>query len=134
MGSGGIGDDGVPLSTTERFDPKELCWQALPPMPTARRNCAAASSNGMLYVVGGKDEGWRVVAAVECFDVAAGLWRTLPNMPTARSDCSAAVLAGAVYVAGGLTDWTLHDVVERFDADRGYWDSIEPLSIARRKF
>merc|ERR1712060_581497 len=91
------GEDREQLASAERFDPQTGMWEVLQPMPTARAECAAATSMDRLYVFGG-DTGDSCCAA-ERFDPEvhtleqARAWDVLPSMPTARICCAAAAAA-----------------------------------------
>lgn len=131
------------LDSVSRFDPRENTWEAMAPMPTARRLCAAATVAGMLYVVGGEyeeaplwytDSNWRQyrqLTTAECFDPFAGTWRTLAPMPTARAGCSAAAIHRILYVAGGRIAENVQGTVERFDTAVSCWERLPAMPTAR---
>eukprot|EP00971_Amphidinium_carterae_P034475 678656-Amphidinium_carterae.1 len=96
-------------------------------MPTARRLCAATASGGLLYVLGGEQEGYDTVPlfyselvsrryhqldTAECFDPFKGRWASLPPMPTARAGGAATAAAGMIYALGGRINETIHALVE----------------------
>mmetsp|Transcript_38032 Transcript_38032/g.88944 ORF Transcript_38032/g.88944 Transcript_38032/m.88944 type:complete len:413 (-) Transcript_38032:69-1307(-) len=134
------------LDSVSRYNIERGTWEAIPPMPTARRLCAAAVLGGMLYVLGGEQEGFEAIplwyselvarryhqlSVAECFDPFKGSWERLPNMPTARAGCAAAAQGGMLYVMGGRIQETIHDVVERFDPAVRRWERLPSMPSAR---
>eukprot|EP00747_Dinoflagellata_sp_TGD_P119862 gnl/TRDRNA2_/TRDRNA2_173104_c2_seq2.p1 gnl/TRDRNA2_/TRDRNA2_173104_c2~~gnl/TRDRNA2_/TRDRNA2_173104_c2_seq2.p1 ORF type:complete len:499 (-),score=94.72 gnl/TRDRNA2_/TRDRNA2_173104_c2_seq2:53-1363(-) len=106
-------------------------WEALPPMPTARRWCAAAAFAGMLYVFGGHD-GIRYLSSAERLNLVSGEWETLPPMPTAREGCAAVAAQGMLHVFGGSHGDHALDTVERLHPSAGgWWESLMPMPMAR---
>lgn len=51
----------------EEYDPATDTWTPKAPMPTVRRNLAAATANGKVYAIGGTDASITVLATVEEF-------------------------------------------------------------------
>jgi len=84
-----------------------------------------------LYVVGGINDGYRLVDTVERFDPLVGLWEVLPHMQTARAGPVAVVLAGKLYVLGGEARGAALKEVERFDPWIGRWESLPDMHIGR---
>jgi len=134
------------LDTVSRFNIDDGTWEALPPMPTARRLCAGAAAGGSLYVFGGEQEGYEAIplwyselmaqryqqlSTAECFDPFKGMWAKLPAMPTARAGCAAAAAGGMVYVVGGRINETIHGIVERFDTNVNRWERLPRMPTAR---
>lgn len=131
------------LPTASRFNICEGTWDAIPPMATARRLCAAAVACGCLYIIGGEYEespSWfadsparyyQQLDTAECFDPFEGRWRTLPTMPTARAGCAAAAVGGLVYVFGGRVGESVCARTERFDINVGRWERVPNLPTAR---
>jgi len=68
------GSDGADvLCSVERYNIREGCWSAAPPMGTPRLGHAAAVFNNKLYVIGGTD-GKEPLDTFECFDPDVGQW------------------------------------------------------------
>lgn len=141
------GGQRVILADAERFDPASGCWDVLPPMPTARRDCAAAACAGLVYVMGGEsDDG--VLATVDVFEPAAGRWAAGPAMLAARSGGAAAAAEGALFALGGrgpgesqlrasrpgALPYRTLDVVERLDPATGQWEELPPMPVRREYF
>jgi N-acetylneuraminic acid mutarotase len=79
---------GDALASAECYDPSTGAWRALPDMGVERYGCAAASIDGLLYVVGGQTAGndeALAVASAECYDPATKEWRGLPDASVARA-------------------------------------------------
>jgi N-acetylneuraminic acid mutarotase len=69
MGGGFFGSSGNsgPLATVEVYDPASDTWTADTSMPTARLDPGAATVNGVIYVLGGRDEPDHKFGANEAF-------------------------------------------------------------------
>mmetsp|Transcript_36629 Transcript_36629/g.67142 ORF Transcript_36629/g.67142 Transcript_36629/m.67142 type:complete len:410 (+) Transcript_36629:131-1360(+) len=134
------------LGSVSRYDIEHDCWEVVAPMPTARRLCAAAACGGLLYVLGGEQEGYEAVPlfyselvsrryhqldTAECFDPFKGTWTSLPPMPTARAGGAAAAAGGMLYAFGGRINESIHAAVERFDPGISRWERIVSMPSAR---
>lgn len=85
-----------------------------------------------LYVVGGLDDTFAPLSAVERFDPLDGSWEKLPPINTARHGACAAAFAGYLYVIGGEVSGVALRDVQRF-CPRGSqtWETMPPTSIGR---
>lgn len=131
------------LRAVSRFDAAAGTWQALPPMATARRLCAAAAVGSSLYVMGGEyeevplwynDNIWaryRQVRSVERFEAFSGTWHDVEDMPTARAGCAGAAQNGLVYALGGRIAENVRASVERLDTALGRWERLPNFPTAR---
>merc|ERR1712232_776576 len=115
-----VGTDVDREMTLERFDPNAFRWDMLPPLPTQRFGCAAATVAGALHVVGGHD-GEVAISVSESFNPRQNLWELLPDVPTPRHGCAAAAIAGVLYVVGGDDGKSL-DTVESYDPASRQWE------------
>jgi N-acetylneuraminic acid mutarotase len=97
---GGANQFGVALPTVRRFDAETAQWVNLAPMPTGRRDAAAAVLGGLIYVVGGDNNG--AVQTVEIYDPASNQWAPGPLLPAGRRGARAFARDGALYVVGGI--------------------------------
>ena len=96
-------------------------WQALAPMPTARKGLAVAAYDGKIYAIAGETADG-VTDVVERYDPATDSWETLPPKPTAVTDVHAVVIGGEIFVPGGNeADGNVSDVLEIFDPSLGTW-------------
>lgn len=109
-GCGGDGDDppaGGDAATTGDAaaggcDPGAP-WATAPAMiggPT--QETAVVALDGKVYVLGGFDASFSVIASVQVFDTASCSWSQGPALPAAMHHANAAVHDGAIYVLGSL--------------------------------
>jgi N-acetylneuraminic acid mutarotase len=116
-----------PVNTVEVYDPSANAWSAVAPMPVARYNLAAATANGLIYAVGGYNNG--DLSNVEAFNPITNTWTELAPMPTARMNLALAVgRDGRIYAIGGDTAAGGHDVgtVEAYDPTSNTWSTGFP--------
>jgi N-acetylneuraminic acid mutarotase len=92
---------GMTLNTVEAYDPITNTWSGRSPMLTARHALAAAAVNGMIYAIGGFNNG--SLSTVEAYDPATNTWATSPSLATARASLGAAEVNGVIYAVGGGT-------------------------------
>lgn len=127
------GSSGTPADTVNRFDPASGAWQSVPPMQIARRACAATSTGGHLYILGGVDvatpaeEGQRS----ERFDPVTGEWSYLAPLGRQYTHAAAAAAGGFVYVFGGLSCGSVLDQAQRYDPTQNVWECLEPMPTPR---
>ncbi|HPQ70443.1 MAG TPA: kelch repeat-containing protein [bacterium] len=94
------------LNRLDMFDPQTGEWTALSPMPTARSLAAGVVSDGMFYVLAGRnDEGksMQTLAVVERYDPATDEWTSLPSLAVAREASAATTAGNAILLGGGWT-------------------------------
>ena len=89
---GGVDLEGFPTDGAERL--AAGVWAGIAPMPGARFMQSAVSIQGVIYVVGGRNDGYQAVADCFAYDVNSGTWTTTLPMPTARFGAAAATLGG----------------------------------------
>jgi N-acetylneuraminic acid mutarotase len=109
----GAGDDHFDSyfdSDTHRvYDSSAHKWSAAASAPTARNSAAAVVIDGLIYVVGGRqnviqENGSQLqqnVAALEVYDPLKDSWQVLTPMPEATGGSAAAASDGKLYVFGG---------------------------------
>jgi N-acetylneuraminic acid mutarotase len=94
------------VNTVEAYSQLRNNWTTLAPMPTARRDLAAATVGGRIYAIGG-ELGATVLNTVEVYNPATNTWSTVGPMPTTRDELgvtAAPCLSGTgtcVYAVGG---------------------------------
>jgi N-acetylneuraminic acid mutarotase len=105
-----IGDtgNGQDTSAVWAYYLKTKQWSTSPvaQMPTARRSVMCAAVNGVIYVMGGYDNG-DFLSTVESYDPATNTPQTEPSLLYPESDGSAAVIGTTILVtdgSGGYTD------------------------------
>jgi hypothetical protein len=118
-------------------------WRALPPIPpmrTARYACAAASADGLLFVLGGgKAEVVDLTTtaadlrSATSYDPSTGMWTRLPNMLVERHASAATSMGGLVYVVGGLktSDNNGTASAECYDPSILQWRRLPDMSVKR---
>lgn len=131
------------LHAVSRFSFSHGIWEPMPPMPTARRLCAAATVGSSMYVLGGECmDSWlwyetnvwkqyRQLKTTERFDAFAGTWHAVEDMLTARAGCAAASHGGLVYAFGGRISEDVHNAVECLYTEAGSWSHVPNLPTGR---
>jgi hypothetical protein len=97
---GGLNGDGLPLSTTEEYNPQTNQWSTKTPMPTPRSGFAIAVYLGKIYVIGGT-VGNGFVGNNEAYDPVTDTWEPQTSMPTPRADLFANIVNDKIYLIGG---------------------------------
>jgi N-acetylneuraminic acid mutarotase len=107
-------------------------WEALPPLPEARSEFAAAVIERQIYVAGGFGAG----ARVDRYDPASERWTRLADLPVAVHHPGVAALDGLLYVAGGYTidNHRAVDFLWVYDPVRNAWAEEASLPVARGAF
>ena len=103
-------------------------WNTKSPMPTARRNLAAASVDGKIYAIGGHDGSY--LRTVEEYNPSTDSWRTVAPMPTARYELAAASVDGKIYAIGGH-DGSYLRTVEEYNPSTDSWRTVAQMPTAR---
>ena len=116
------------------YDPAADTWSTdRTPMPTYRHSAAVMLVHGKVYVAGGRNDDYAVMADVEVYDIAKDEWQRLPSLPRPLGGHGGAVLNGKLHVFGGeLLEEAIvfhdHDVL---DLASGTWRKGQPLAEAR---
>jgi non-specific serine/threonine protein kinase len=109
-------------------------WRVLPSAPTARRQVASATWNGVVWLFGGMTNSGPT-AKVEGFDPAISTWESGPDLPFPLHDEMAVVYRDEVVVIGGwMPNGAALDAVASnrvFALRHGAWAPLPPLSHAR---
>ncbi|MEK7729177.1 MAG: kelch repeat-containing protein [candidate division KSB1 bacterium] len=108
-------------------------WEKLSPMPAPRYGHAAVVWDNKIVVIGGRDARDSTLARVVSFDLVSLTWSSFPaNLQTPRCNAPARVYHNQIYVIGGNRANQVLDTVERFNAQSGKWEVLEPrLRIGR---
>jgi len=131
MGTGVI--PGPDSALVDIYDPASNTWSAGVPLPTARKSPAAASVNGIIYVIGGKNlDAPGGLSTVEAYDPATAQWTTKTPMPTPRSGAAAAVINGRICVMGGTSVGLDLSTTECFSPTSNTWSAGSPMPTFRR--
>lgn len=127
--------DGGLAAAPAIYDPAFNSWVEVWPMPTPRDHLAAATVNGVVYVIGGRVfTPARNSDVVEVYDPTrylGGRWSRKTPMPTARGALGAAVLDGMIHVLGGETAMAVFGTHEVYDPDKDTWTEAAPLPTPR---
>ncbi len=108
-------------------------WVAKAPMPTARMGLGTSVVNGVIYAVGGFNNG-TYFAVVEAYDPANDTWTTKASMPTARRLLSTSVVNGVIYAVGGQSDnGSYLGTVEAYDPASNTWATKASMPTPRHQ-
>ena len=104
------------LSNAECFNPETREWFKLASLPMPRSGVAACCLQGLLYVIGGRNnspDGNVDSASVDVYDPFLNLWRKCPDMSVPRNRVGAATIDASLYAVGGSHGGMHHKSVER---------------------
>ena len=116
------------------------------PMPTARGNTAAISTERFLVVAGGKVGGNRPkkLDTIEVMNTSTRQWTVSTRLPNACSDLTCAIYDGRLYLAGGykgeeatkdVLTCSLNDLLQNFPISSGtqprIWQLAQNLPVVR---
>ena len=88
----------IKSNTIEEYDPITDIWTTKYTMKNSRSNFAAASINGMIYIIGGYGPN----STLDKYDPINNTMTSLANLPTPRFDFACSVLNEELYVIGGI--------------------------------
>jgi hypothetical protein len=128
---GMVGENGRPLATFTRYDARADEWTTLQQLPEPTRAAAAASLDGVVYVIGGTTPRGNT-AAVRAWDGRA--WRPRAPLPERRFNHAAVALGGRLYVLGGFERFEEHSEVFVYDPDTDRWAEASPLPRPNHAF
>ena len=115
---GMVGETGRPLATFARYDTARDRWRTLSPLPVATRAAAAASVDGVVYVIGGTTSDGNT-RAVWAWDGDA--WRAKAPLPEARFNHAAVAVDGRIWILGGFAGGREHGDVFVYDTQADLW-------------
>ncbi len=132
-GATGFGGSGAELSDAhEAFVVARKSWDSLGPFPGPRDHLAAASTEGKLFAVGGRELALtKNQARLDVYDPLARRWTRGPDMPTARGGLCAAGGDGRIYVFGGEQPSGTFPQAQVYDPAEKSWTSAPPLPSPR---
>ena len=110
-------------------------WTTKAPMPTPRLSPAAASVNGIVYVIGGGNYSCGTYSTVEAYDPATDTWTSKAPMPTPRYGLAAVAVNGIIYAMGGggfCSDAYNRATVEAYDPATNTWTTKASMPSATR--
>jgi len=97
------GQDWIPFSSVEEYDPVTDTWTKKTDMPAARGVLSSSVVNGQIYVIGGAIKIASAFSKVEIYDPIMDRWKAGTDMPTARRYLSTSAVNGKIYAIGGST-------------------------------
>tara|TARA_R110000868_G_scaffold35549_1_gene127365 strand:+ start:24270 stop:25223 length:954 start_codon:yes stop_codon:yes gene_type:complete len=83
------------------FDPELRSWETITvPDGVTRRGAAVVASEGLIYMVGGSENG-ELSSRVDIYDLEADDWSRAPDLPGPSTGVAAVVHKGRIHVLGG---------------------------------
>ncbi|XP_078370448.1 kelch-like protein 11 [Oculina patagonica] len=117
-------EDGIPLSTVQRYNPDTNLWQVMPSLGTPRSSVCAVANENHLYTIGGKSES-EPVDVVERFDPKEQAWSRISSTLEKREGAGGAAVNQKVYVFGGLSNEApASKACEMYDPATNLWSAI----------
>lgn len=106
-------------------------WETKASMLVGRDSFSAATVNGKIYAIGGKDKNG-YSNKVEEYDPIADTWTLKADMCEARWDFGLAEVNGKIYVIGGnVSGCTNSSIVEEYDPITDTWTTKKDMPTAR---
>jgi DNA-binding beta-propeller fold protein YncE len=100
--AGGSTPNGTASRVVLAFDPTRRAVEAIAELPAPLTHAAAATLNGIAYVIGGRGASVdSPVGRVSAIDPASGRLRPAGTLATPRSDLAAVTVPGGILLAGG---------------------------------
>jgi hypothetical protein len=130
---GMVGETGRPLATFARYDPGGDRWEVLPALPEATRAGAAASVDGLVYVVGGTTAEGNT-AATWAYDPETREWSERAPMPAPLFNHGAVALDGRLYVLGGYSEGRERQDVYAYRPAADRWSRVATLPRPNHAF
>ena len=119
-----------PVTTVEIYNPLTDSWTTGPPLLVALSGQMAATANGKIYAIGGKESFQTDI--VQEFDPVAMSWSFKASMPDQRSNAAVASHNGIIYIAGGLgIGLNQYASLLSYDAVANSWSAGSPMSQVR---
>jgi N-acetylneuraminic acid mutarotase len=128
---GGAANNGIALSSMERYNASSGQWSKVAAMSTARRYSSACVVAGELYVSGGADGNNHALSSVAKYSPSSDAWSTVAPLPAARSAHCAVTVGSAMYVLGGYDSGAGFASVFKFDSTLETWSHVAPMRAGR---
>ena len=107
-------------------------WVVKGTSPSQRRGEAAATANGIIYVVGGAPpNSTGSVATAEAYNPATNTWTTLPSLPIGSQQLVAQAINGIVYAVAGGGCCGAYSNVQAYDPGTNSWTLKTSAPTAR---
>jgi hypothetical protein len=132
---GGAGEDGAFLETCEYYDPNDEAWYVYDPwtLDPGRASFGAVAVGGSVYMAGGFTQ-LGPVALFERYDLGNGSTTLAPlSSPRGRLALVSTdeAFGDDLFAIGGEEADGAVSTVERYDIDRGVWETVAPLQTPR---
>lgn len=131
---GGLGSH--PTDSTERYDGKANTWSDLAPS-TSRRygHAAGVDPAGIVYLVGGTEDGKTPTATASAYDSKTDEWTELPPLPEPRLGLGVAAIGGKVFAVGGRgPSGGASGATQVYDPAARKWTQAAAMPTARLAF
>ena len=102
---GRLEDDFEFLTKAERFDTVENKWQEIANMQQARAYACGVTTEGKIFVAGGRKDWESVLKTCEMYNISTNEWQFIGNLKVPREDGSMVCLKGTLYVLGGVDSY-----------------------------
>ena len=132
--SGGVGLDGFPITSVEKYDLKDSSIKVIASMGEARASHRLLKdSDGGVYALGGYGLDGRSLSSAEYYQPDLDEWDKLPDMSEKRAKHTAIILRNQnILVTGGTRDYNIPSgTAELFDVRTGTWSSAGSMREAR---
>ncbi len=109
------------LNSLQIYNTSSNTWSQGKAIPTPGYGQAVGVVNGILYAIGGNDDG-TLLTSVEAFNPSTDEWTTETSVPATLQSPSAVVLNNLIYVFAGGSSTTPNDVYS-YDPATNAWSS-----------
>ena len=119
-------------SIAERYEPSLNLWTSAKAPKIVNKHAGAASLQGFLYIVGGKDNDSERISAVQKYNPDTHKWQEVSALSGPRSSVCAVADGSYLYAVGGRDEeGNFLKIVERFDPRNNTWNEL-PSTLAER--
>lgn len=111
-------------STSKPIAPNAPPWTAIASYPTPVMDNTCADIEGLMYCVGGIDDGFNVLSAGYVYDPGSDAWTAIADMSDAREKPAVAAIDGKLYVTGGWdASGSPDSTLEIYDPGSNSWST-----------
>lgn len=124
---------GSPTTEVDIYDPATDTWSQGRPNPVpAASSSAAAVLNGLVYIVGGCNDGScsKILSAVQVYNPVADSWSSAANYPVPVDDEACGGIDGKLYCAGGVDGTAVVTSGYVYDPVSNTWSPIASMPVA----
>jgi N-acetylneuraminic acid mutarotase len=131
----------TPALQVFEYDPSTDSWTSKAPLEHTKIEHVAATVDGKIYVVGGRNE-YVSADTLEIYDPLTDVWTRGAPLSLARTHSSIAVIDNKLYAAGGRTlvldpgsipayHFVNYNQLEVYSPDSDSWENLLPMPTAR---